>query len=69
MASTRIGGVNGIKVVSTSRAESGGTLKSLTDTQVVNPETGYVLVYDAVQQLWVAQASLGNDTEVDGGSF
>lgn len=69
MASTRIGGVNGIKVVSTSRAESGGTLKSLTDTQVVNPESGYVLVYDAVQQVWVAQQSLGDNTELDGGSF
>jgi hypothetical protein len=69
MASTRVGGVNGIKVVSTSRAEAGGTLRSLTDTQVVNPQTDYVLVYNAASGLWVAQATLGTGTEVDGGTF
>lgn len=69
MANTRIGGVNGIKVIATSRAEAGGTLKSLVDTQVISPETGYVLVYDATQELWISQAGLGANTIVDGGSF
>jgi len=69
MASTRIGGVNGIKVIATSRAESGGTLKSLTDTQVTDPQTDYVLVYNAVSGLWVAQEGLGTGSVVDGGSF
>lgn len=69
MAGVRFGGVNGIKVVSTSRAESGGTLRSLTDTSVVNPADGYLLVYNGATQLWTSQATLGANTDLDGGSF
>jgi len=69
MAGVRFGGVNGIKVVSTSRAESGGTLKSLTDTSVVNPQTGHILVYNATTGFWVSQATLNAGTDLDGGSF
>jgi len=69
MAGVRFGGVNGIKVVSTSRAESGGTLKSLTDTSVINPQTGDILVYNATTGFWVSQATLNPGTDLDGGSF
>jgi hypothetical protein len=69
MPSTRIGGVNGIKVISTSRAQAGGTLRALSDTSVVNPADGYLLVYNGTTQLWTAQSSLGDNTEIDGGSF
>lgn len=69
MASVRVGGVNGIKVVSTSRAQAGGTLRSLTDTSVSNLGDGYLLVYNESTGLWTSQSTLGTGTDVDGGSF
>ena len=69
MPSTRVGGVNGIKVVSTSRAQAGGTLRALSDTSVVNPADGYLLVYNASTDLWTSQSGLGDNTVIDGGTF
>jgi len=65
----RVGGVNTVKVTSTSRAEAGGTLRSLTDTDVSSVSDGYVLVYNASLGLWVSQGSLGTGTDIDGGAF
>lgn len=69
MPTFRGGGVNAIKVVTTSRAESGGTLRSLTDTNVSNLANGYILVYNSASEAWVSQSSLGENFDVDGGSF
>lgn len=69
MPSVRVGGINGIKVVTTSRAQAGGTLASLTDTQVANLADGYLLVYNANTGLWTSQSNLAEDFDVDGGQF
>ena len=65
----RVGGTNVIKVTSTSRAEAGGTLSALTDTSIVSPSDGYLLVYQGSTGLWVAQSTLGENTDIDGGTF
>lgn len=64
-----VGGVNAVKVTSTSRAAAGGTLRALSDTSVSNVADGNILVYDAITELWTAQANLGDDTVIDGGTF
>jgi len=65
----RVGGTNAIKVTSTSRAEAGGTLRALTDTSITSPVDGYILVYQGSTGLWVAQSTLGANTDIDGGTF
>ena len=65
----RVGGTSAIKVTSTSRAEAGGTLRALTDTSIVSPQDGYILVYNGATGLWVGQSTLGANTDIDGGTF
>jgi hypothetical protein len=69
MPTFRGGGVNAIKVVTTSRAESGGTLRSLTDTNVSSLANGYILVYNSTTEAWTSQSTLADTFDVDGGSF
>ena len=69
MPSVRVGGVNGIKVVTTSRAQAGGTLAALSDTSVANLANGYILVYNSSTGLWTSQSNLNENFDVDGGSF
>lgn len=63
----RVAGVNAVKVASTSRAEAGGTIAALSDTSVSSPQNGHLLVYNGV--LWVSQSQLGDNTDIDGGTF
>jgi len=65
----RVGGVNAVKITSTSRAEAGGTLRSLTDTDVSNLGQDYLLVYNSALGVWISQAKLGDTTDIDGGAF
>lgn len=69
MPTFRSGGVNAIKVVSTSRAEAGGTLRSLTDTDVSNLGNEYLLVYKSATGAWTSQSQLPTTIEIDGGTF
>ncbi|AOV60224.1 hypothetical protein S820908_076 [Synechococcus phage S-CAM9] len=69
MSGVRVAGVNGIKVVTTSRAQAGGSLASLTDTNVSNLANGYILVYDSVTALWTSQSTLPDNIDLDGGAF
>tara|TARA_R100000008_G_C3587797_1_gene174095 strand:+ start:23955 stop:24173 length:219 start_codon:yes stop_codon:yes gene_type:complete len=65
----RGGGVNAIKVAATSRAEAGGTFRSLSDTDVSNLGDGYLAVYNVTTGKWTSQVNLGDNTEIDGGTF
>ena len=65
----RVGGVSAVRVASTSRAESGGTLAALSDTSISGPADGYLLVYNGASNVWVGQAELGTNTVIDGGTF
>ena len=66
----RGGGVNAIKVVTTSRAEVGGTFRSLTDTDVSNLGDGfYLAVYKSLTGKWTSQSTLPDNFEIDGGTF
>ncbi|WLW38047.1 hypothetical protein [Synechococcus phage S-8S56] len=65
----RGGGVNAIKVAATSRAEAGGTFRSLTDTDVSNLGDGYLAVYKSLTGKWTSQSTLPDNFEIDGGTF
>lgn len=64
-----IPGGQGIKVVSTSRAEAGGTLAALSDTDVGDLDNGYILVYNEAETKWKSQSNLPEDLDIDGGAF
>ena len=64
-----VAGVQGVKIVSTSRAQSGGSLRSLSDTNLTSLGDDYLLVYDANDQVWKSQSNLGDNTVIDGGTF
>ena len=65
----RGGGVNAIKVAATSRAEAGGTFRSLTYTDVSNLGDGYLAVYKSLTGKWTSQSTLPDNFEIDGGTF
>jgi hypothetical protein len=65
----RVPGGQGVKVVSTSRAESGGTLAALADTDVGDLDNGYILVYNESETKWKSQSNLPDELDIDGGAF
>jgi len=65
----RVPGGQGVKVVSTSRAESGGTLAALADTDVGDLDNGYILVYNEAETKWKSQSKLPEGLDIDGGAF
>tara|TARA_R100000742_G_C4214756_1_gene40151 strand:- start:63 stop:284 length:222 start_codon:yes stop_codon:yes gene_type:complete len=68
----RVGQQTGVKVPTTS-STSGGTMASMSDTDVSAVSNGSVLVYDANLSKWIATNELTptntKNLDVNGGSF